>query len=288
MSHHGSVQTNIHQFASMGDAYDSKESVQIATDLFTMSLLDFDVSAPRKRFKDTEQLLTRDEILQLKTNFPSPDKLVRRLIHNDTSIVDFACGTGLVLEKIAPYIPQGKFVGVDISRAMLDKFDAKGEKAQAAYPDLHVLSVCGDIMDENFDISNLVKSADILLCSLAFHHLHEYEQVAQKLKTFVKPGGWIFIYDFYNEDNELPVSAELAARGVSRHGLNVEDMNNCLKVGCRNVSSTREFKATVWQEKAFVLSHCCLEVTENLDRYKSKGDLYCVDCSVILGVAQVE
>lgn len=288
MSHHESVQTNIDQFASLGDKYDSKETVQIVTDLFTMSLLDFDVSAPRKSLEDTEKLIKSDEVVQLKANFPSPDKLVRKLIHKDTTIVDFACGTGLVMEKIAPYIPQGKFVGVDISRAMLDKFDAKGEKAQAAYPDLQVLSVCGDIMDESFDTSKLVQSADVLLCSLAFHHLHEYEQVAQKLKTFVKPGGWIFIYDFYNEDNELPVSAELVARGVSRHGLNIEDMNNCLKEGCRNVSSTREFKVTVWQEKAFVLSHCCLEVAENLDRYESKGDLYYVDCSVILGVAQVE
>lgn len=288
MSHQGSIQTNINQFAIIGDLYDAKESVQTLTDLFTFSLLNFDVSAPRMSFQDTEQPLNDDDVLQMKATFPSPDKLERKLIREDTAIVDFACGTGLVMEKIAGYMPRGKYVGVDISKAMLSKFDAKGENLRSMYPDLEIQSMCGDIMDNDFDTSKLEKSADILICSLAFHHLHEYKKVAQKLKLFVKPGGWILIYDFYNEDNELPVSAELALRGVSRHGLSIEEMNDCLAEGCRNVSSAREFKVKLWQEKQFILSHCCLAITDNLDKYESRGDLYCVDCSVILGVAQVE
>lgn len=287
MSHENSIQTNINQFAIIGELYDSKESVQTLTDLFTLSLLDFDVEASRKLPEDTEQPLTNDQILKLTSQFPDPEALIRKLIHKDTCIVDFACGTGLVLEKIAPYIPQGKFIGVDISEAMLSKFNGRGEKLKSTYPDLTIQSVCGDIMDRLFDASKLEKSADVLLCSLAFHHLHEYKQVAQKLKTLVKPGGWIFIYDFYNEDNELPVSAALAARGVSRHGLSIDEMNDCFKDGCRNVSSAREFKVKLWQEEEFVLSHCCLAITDHLEQYEKKGDLYCVECSVILGVAQV-
>lgn len=288
MSHHHSIANNKKSFAVTGNLYDDKESVQTLTDLFTLSLLDFDVNASRKLFEETEQALELDNVDQLKQRFPLPEELQRKLIQPNSTIIDFACGTGLVLEKIAPYLAEGKFLGVDISDAMLSKFEAKAEKLKLKYPDLDVLSVCGDILDPSFDTSKLEKVADVLICTLAFHHLHDYDKVADKLKSFVAPGGWIFIYDFYNEDNELPISESLAADGVSRHGLSIEEMKACFAKGCRNVSSAREFKVKLWQESKFIMSHCCLTITENLSSFPKKGDSYLVDCSVILGVAQVD
>lgn len=273
-------------FASMGKLYDSKNSIQVMTDLFALLLLTYDVSEPRKPLSSTEEPLDSAKIAKLRADLPSPQELQRKLIKPDSTVVDFACGTGLVMEKIAPYISEGKFVGIDISGAMLAQFHEKLGKLKETFPNLQTSSVCGDILDESFDASTLENTADVLICTLAFHHLHEYAKVAEKLKTFVKPGGWMLIYDFYNEDNELPVLPELAKRGVSRHGLSLEEMNQCFEQGCENVSSAREFKVTVWQEKAFVLSHCCLEIAENLDNFARDGDLYSVDCSVILGVAQ--
>lgn len=288
MSHHESIALNKKSFAVTGQQYDSKDSVQTLTDLFVHSLLTFDVAAPRKLAAETEDALDQEDVAKLMEKLDSPERLRRKLVSPECSIVDFACGTGLVMEKIAPYISKGKFTGIDISEAMLAQYDAKAEKLKTQFPDLAVRSLCGDIMDPAFDTSSLEKSADILICTLAFHHLHQYDKVTQKLKTFVKSGGWILIYDFYNEDNELPVAPELAARGVSRHGLSVEEMSACLRQGCSNVSSVREFKAKVWQEKAFVLSHCSLRITDNLDSYPCKDDCYYVGCSIILGVAQVD
>lgn len=287
MSHHNSLESNKKNFAELGKLYDSKKSIQVLTNLFAASLLTYNVDSPRKLLAETEEPLSDTKVAQLTRDLPLPHDLVRQLIKPTTSVVDFACGTGLVMEKIAPYMPQGKFVGVDISDAMLSQFDAKGKELSAKFPDLDVLSVCGDVLDPSFDTLALEKSADVLICTLAFHHLHEYGKVAEKLKSFVAPGGWILIYDFYNEDTELPLSAELVKRGVSRHGLSLDEMNGCFREGCTNVSSAREFKVTLWQEKAFVLSHCCLEITENLEKFPNDGDLYSVDCSVILGVAQV-
>lgn len=288
MSHVDSIANNKKSFAVTGELYDEKESVQTLADLFTISLLQFDVDAPRKTFKDSDLAITTPDVIQLKRELALPHELERKLIHPNTKVLDFACGTGVVLERIAPYIAEGQFIGVDISDTMLSRFDEKAAHIKRKLPKLDVRSLCGDILDPNFDTSSLEKLADVLICTLAFHHLHGYEEVAAKLKTFVAPGGWILIYDFYNEDNELPILAELAGAGVSRHGLSIDEMNQCLEGGCTKVSSAREFKAQIWQEKLFIMSHCRQAITDNLSSFPNKGDLYCVDCSVILGVAQVE
>lgn len=286
MSHANSLENNKQVFDNLGKQYDDISAMQAMTDLFVHSLLTFDVEKPRKLPGESELALTEDEIREMKRNLPFPNELKRKLINPETKIVDFACGTGLVMEKIAPYISHGEFIGVDISEPMLCAFNEKANKLRESFPDLEISSLCGDVLDPNFDTASLKKSADVLICTLAFHHLHDYESVAKKLQEFVKPGGWILIYDFYNEDKERPQLKNAMVGSVSRHGLTLSELSNCFS-GCKNVSSAREFKVTLWQEKTFIMSHCCEEITGNLENLEKRGDLYSVDCSVVLGIAQV-
>lgn len=286
MSHANSLENNKEVFDNLGKQYDDISAMQVMTDLFVHSLLTFDVEKPRKVPRESESALTEDDITEMKRNWPLPDELKRKLINPETTIVDFACGTGLVMEKIAPYISQGKFIGIDISEPMLSAFNGKAEKIRKSYSDLEIASLCGDVLDPRFDTGALNNSADVLICTLAFHHLHDYESVAKKLQEFVKPGGWILIYDFYNEDKEQPQLKNAMVGSVSRHGLTLSELSNCFS-GCKNVSSAREFKVTAWQEKTFIMSHCCEEITRNLEKLEKRGDLYSVDCSVVLGIAQV-
>lgn len=284
MSHLASINANKKSFASTGQEYDAKPSIQTLTDYFAASILRLDVSAERKTFDETEKPLSAQEASGLLTSIP-PD-FERHLIWPNSKVIDFACGTGLLAKKLAPFMPQGEIVGIDISETMLSGFDAKAEQIKQEFPALKIRSICGDVLDQSFDTTALEKYADVVICTLAFHHIHSYEKVAHILKAFVRPGGHILVYDFYNEDSDRPVSPELAKRGVSRHGLSIDEMSRCFG-DCRNVSTAREVKIQLWQEEQFILSHCRQAVIDNLPNVPKKDNLYYVESSVILAVVQV-
>lgn len=286
MSHHASNDANIAHFKSEAQSYDSKESVQILTDMFAMSLLEFDVLKPRKALAESETPIEIEEVKRRWANLPKPDKLPRKLIHEDTKIIDLACGTGLVMDKLAQYMPRGEYHGIDISELMLAEFETKASRLEAKYPGFTSYAVCGDVLDENFDFCGLENAADVVLCSLAFHHFHNYDAIAQVLKRFAKPNGWVFIYDFYNEDVEKPLEPDLVTKGVSHHGLTLDQMNLALAENCHNVSSAREFRLNLWEPEQFISSHCCTQVRESLQNAPRRGDLFKVTSSIVLGIAQ--
>lgn len=280
MSHHRSVHSNVEHFKQDALAYDSKPTVQSMTDLFAMSLLQYDPASPPAPTEWDD-----DKIQQARARLPGPTELPRHLVRDTTRVLDFACGTGLVLEKVAPYMARGEFVGVDISPAMLAQFDARAAALVQQHPHLRARLVCGDILDPAV-AAPWRQWADVLVCTLSFHHIHDYGEVARVLKTLVRPGGWILIYDFYNEDVERAVLDEAAAKGVSRHGLSIQEMEQCL-AGCEHVSATPLFSAEVWEEPRFIESHCPEHIWSQMDKLPRKGDKYLVRTSILLGVAQV-
>lgn len=278
MSHEESVQANIK--AARVEKYDQNPSIDNFTSLFARSFLEFDFDAPRKTLGQTQAAIESKEIGRLLAD------VVPRL--KSGTIIDFACGTGQVAEKMAPHFT-GEIVGVDISPQMLSKFETRAEQVAEKYSGLKMRSICGDILDPTFDLKPLIKYADFLICTLAFHHIHSYKEVAAVLKTMVKPGGWILIYDFYNEDLEIEEKARSGhSHAVTSHGLNLQDITDCLQEGCVNVSACREFRAKVWQEEQFIKNHCQEKVIQLLAEAPRDGDLYLVECSIVLGVAQVK
>lgn len=284
MSHQASINANKESFASMGHEYDANPLNKTLTDFFAASILRFDTSAERKTFDNSEKPITEEEASDLLSCIPPDFK--RHLIQPNSRVIDFACGTGLLVNKLAPFMPQGEITGIDISDAMLSSFDAKAEQMKRKFPDLKVRSICGDLLDPSFDTAGLKNSADVVICTLAFHHFHAYDKVAKILTTFVRPGGYVLVYDFYNEDNEKHISPELAKKGVSHHGLTIEEMNLCFS-HCSSVSTAREVKIQLWQEELFVLGHCRQEVIDNLPNVPKKDGRYYVESSVLLTVAQV-
>lgn len=284
MSHQDSVNSNLEVFREKVKSYDTKPAIGILTDLFALSMLQFDVAAPRKSVAETEEPITESQLPGL---WEAINKGKRSsLIKEDTTIIDFACGTGLVAQKLAPYMPKGEIIGVDISQFMLDEFEAKGSALKTQYPDFKTSAVCGDVLDPSFDWSLVEGKADIVVCSLAFHHFHDYHAVCNALKRMAKPGGWLMIYDLYNEDQEPGAVTRELSLGVSRHGLTLEELNLSLQEGCTNVSSAREYLVEAWQDRDFIDSHCCQDVIDNLQNAKQKDGMYLVNLSIVLGVAQ--
>ncbi|MBT4762522.1 MAG: class I SAM-dependent methyltransferase [Bdellovibrionaceae bacterium] len=124
-------------------------------------------------------------------------------------ILDFGCGTGLFgLE----FLDQAKsLLGVDVSAGMLKVFDKKTE-------DL------ANVKSENCDLtkSSLEKEFDLIVTSMAFHHLKEPLPVLQKLKLMLRKGGRIVIVDLDEEDGDFHPNNK--SMGVEHYGFSKDSL----------------------------------------------------------------
>lgn len=187
-----------------------------------------------------------------------------------SNVIDFACGTGLVTENLAPYIAKGgNIIGLDISKEFLQKFDEKG-KATGEHYDVSMKSQVVDILQPEADISKYVGWSDAIVCTMAYHHLHNYEEIMARLVTFLKPGGWLYISDFYNKDVENAVAATPSDPAISHMGsLKIESLNKTLSDGgLVNVSTAREVRLNIWQMAKFLSSHLPRTVVDRLHENK--------------------
>ena len=124
-------------------------------------------------------------------------------------MMDFACGTGILTQYFAPYLATNSdqtsdIIGVDINSTFLAKYNEKASHVNATYDGVAMTSYLCDILDPTAQevVSQFEGSMDLITCTLSYHHIDNYEKVTQKLSTFLRPGGWLFIVDFYNEDVE--------------------------------------------------------------------------------------
>lgn len=92
-------------------------------------------------------------------------------------ILDLGCGYG---ENCKWYISEGakKVVGIDISEKMI-------KRALELYSDNKIQYMNQSIEDINFN----AESFDIVLSSLAFHYIFDFEDIVRKINSILKPGG---------------------------------------------------------------------------------------------------
>ena len=94
------------------------------------------------------------------------------LIPDDAkSLLDFGCGTGLELDEIFKIKPELKVTGIDLTKAMLDKLEAK-------HPDKDLVLINDsyfsyDFGKENFDVT------------ISFQTMHHFEH-EEKIKLYKK------------------------------------------------------------------------------------------------------
>jgi ubiquinone/menaquinone biosynthesis C-methylase UbiE len=103
----------------------------------------------------------------------------------NASVIDLACGTGLMLEHIRKKAPAANLTGADISPNMLNH--AKNRLPGATF-------IEGNI--EDLESLSGLPQADVTLSLSVLHHLNNVEQHLQLLNSVTKPGGTIFLSDF--------------------------------------------------------------------------------------------
>ncbi|CUM67532.1 uncharacterized protein PRCAT00005232001 [Priceomyces carsonii] len=306
--HKNAINANIQSFnADVANEYDFRESTQLLNLVFAKILLAYDVRRKeRKTEEESAQVIEKELGSESSSSIESivPNPTVYSKEYPNTvfkpgiKMLDFACGTGLFAQRLAPYFQSQEksteIEGIDINPHFLKRFEERASSNTVPNVSLHAYLY--DILDPNISekLSKLENKYDVITCTISYHHIDNYKEVTKKLVTFLKPGGWIFIVDFYNEDVEKPTSNPQSA---VRHmgGLKVSTMNETLRSYCglENVSSARETRVRIWQQKSFIENHLPRSTIEKLQEGQLKTkkgkvgeDLYLVDVSLILAVGQ--
>lgn len=128
---------------------------------------------------------------------------------SELSILDFGGGTGLFGLEFDEHASSLEVI--DTSQAMMDVFDKKtaGDKRFSS----RML---------NLEESDLNEKYDLIVSSMAFHHLNNPQAVLKKLASSLKSGGRILVVDLDKEDGTF--HPDNKAMGVKHFGFSREDL----------------------------------------------------------------
>jgi ubiquinone/menaquinone biosynthesis C-methylase UbiE len=114
-------------------------------------------------------------------------------------ILDIACGTGLLLLRLAHLIPQAELYGVDESQAMLDQ----ARLLLGNNPRIHFAQAAlkGRKMA---DLPYQLASFDLITCTNAFHYLDDPVAVLRGLRLLLVPQGQFVIEDYARRTFPFP------------------------------------------------------------------------------------
>jgi len=101
-------------------------------------------------------------------------------------VLDVACGTGLLIERLRSRLPAARFTGVDLSPAMLQQASRKFA------PDPRI-ALC-EASAEQLPFENA--SFDAVTCSNAFHLIPDHEIALAEFRRVLRPGGLLVILDW--------------------------------------------------------------------------------------------
>jgi ubiquinone/menaquinone biosynthesis C-methylase UbiE len=106
-------------------------------------------------------------------------------------IMDFGSGTGLLLERVAPFVK--KITAVDVSEAMCKQL---GEKIKN--PDCEV-----EILQLDLTKTKLEMKFDGIISSMTMHHIEDIQTMLNDFYTMLNDKGVIAIADLDNEDGSF-------------------------------------------------------------------------------------
>lgn len=147
-------------------------------------------------------------------------------LNSSIDILDFGCGTGLFGLEFLDHA--NTLTGVDTSSGMLKVFSEKTKNIKG------VTALNLDLEEAE----NLEKKYDLILSSMAFHHLKDPAFILGKLANALKADGTIAIVDLEAEDGSFHSDPE--KMGVKHFGFSNEQITewaekNHLKVKIKTI-----------------------------------------------------
>lgn len=140
-------------------------------------------------------------------------------LKGDERLLDLGCGRGAVLLLAAGRLPEGRAVGVDVWRSRDQSGNAgRVTRANAAAEGVSADLVTADMRDLPFGDGTF----DVVVSSLALHHLHRAEERARAVREayrVLRPGGLILVADLWHTVAYENVLRDLGMADVRRRDL---------------------------------------------------------------------
>lgn len=136
-------------------------------------------------------------------------------------IMDFGSGTGLLLEKIAPFV--SKITAVDISNSMNEELAAKREKLGCEL----------EIIEMDLTKEKLERTFDGIISSMTMHHVEDIDAMFASFYGMLNKDGFIAIADLDKEDGTF----HQEDTGVFHAGFDRDEfLSSAAKAGFKNLN----------------------------------------------------
>ena len=129
-----------------------------------------------------------------------PSRLIAILtkrIEPDDIIADIGAGSGYYSFRLAPLVPKGKVLAVDIQQEMLDVI----EEAAKAKGVANVETVLGTVKSPNLPEA----AVDYVLLVDAYHEFDHPREMMLAIRKALRPGGRVILVEFRGEDANVPI-----------------------------------------------------------------------------------
>ncbi|KAJ1300222.1 hypothetical protein OPQ81_005053 [Rhizoctonia solani] len=113
---------------------------------------------------------------------------------SQTVVMDFACGTGMISQKLAPH--SKRIIGVDISSKSVELYNE--HVAKQGVPREEMKAICVDLTERGNTRNDPLDGVefDVIVCSGAYHHFADIDDMTKVLASYLKPGtGTLIIGD---------------------------------------------------------------------------------------------
>ncbi|TFK19058.1 S-adenosyl-L-methionine-dependent methyltransferase [Coprinopsis marcescibilis] len=146
-----------------------------------------------------------------------------KLDKENTSVLEFGCGNGLVCKELLPYVKT--ITGIDISEGTVklfnNYFQSQGEAER-------VKAFATNLETDQSVIEG--KKFDVIYCASAFHHFDSPQGITKLLSAFLAPTGSLLIIDNWlspthpKDSSGSPAIPEEYKHIVSHAGFTEDDM----------------------------------------------------------------
>ncbi|MDF1751248.1 MAG: class I SAM-dependent methyltransferase [Verrucomicrobiales bacterium] len=128
----------------------------------------------------------------------NPSEVMDELeLKGNETIADIGAGSGYFTFLLAPYVPEGKVIAVDIQQEMLDFLEAKKKLRKAA----NVETLLGTIEDTKLPEN----STDLVLMVDAYHEFSHPREMMTSIFKGLKSGGRVVLLEYRGEDPSVPI-----------------------------------------------------------------------------------
>ncbi|KAH7340117.1 S-adenosyl-L-methionine-dependent methyltransferase [Rhizoctonia solani] len=168
---------------------------------------------------------------------------------NKTIVMDYACGTGLLSQGLAPHTKT--LIGVDISPKSVDYYNER--VANQGIPPDEMKAICVELVERvTGDADPFVGiEFDVIVCTQAYHHFEDINSVTKILSSYLKPGtGVLVVVDMIRSSESEKLHKDHGHVVVYKGGFEEESIRSALvdAAGLQNYSFKPAFKMG-WQEQ---------------------------------------